>query len=74
MRDFRVQSYAQQKSSVKSFKDYVATMGNYLSSIASMSNTAVHSVYRGRKRKYIEECDSESESDYIDRTLHTPKK
>ncbi|XP_014473350.1 PREDICTED: protein germ cell-less [Dinoponera quadriceps] len=49
-------------------------MGGYVSSIASMSNTAVHSVYRGRKRKYIEECDSESESDYIDRTLQTPKK
>lgn len=52
----------------------VATMGGYVSSIASMSNTAVHSVCRGRKRKYIEECDSESESDYIDRTLQTPKK
>lgn len=50
------------------------TMGGYASKIASVSNTAVHNVYRGCKRKYIEECDYESESDYIDRTLQTPKK
>lgn len=49
-------------------------MGNYVSKIASMSNNAVHSVYRGRKRKCIEEDDFDSESDYIDRTLQTPKK
>lgn len=49
-------------------------MGNYMSRIASMSNTAVHSVYRGRKRKCIEEDDFDSESEYIDRTLQTPKK
>lgn len=39
-----------------------------------MSNLAVHNVYRGCKRKYIEEYDCDSESDYIERTLHTPKK
>lgn len=39
-----------------------------------MSNLAVHNVYRGCKRKYIEEYDYDSESDYIERTLHTPKK
>ncbi|XP_078049926.1 germ cell-less isoform X1 [Augochlora pura] len=49
-------------------------MGSYASRIASMSNSAVHSVYRGRKRKCIEEDDFDSESDYIDRTLQTPKK
>ncbi|KAL6440528.1 hypothetical protein ACFW04_003204 [Cataglyphis niger] len=49
-------------------------MGSYASRIASMSNTAVHNVYRGCKRKYIEEYDCDSESDYIERTLHTPKK
>ncbi|XP_011862837.1 PREDICTED: protein germ cell-less isoform X2 [Vollenhovia emeryi] len=49
-------------------------MGGYASRIASMSNLAVHNVYRGCKRKYIEEYDCESESDYIERTLHTPKK
>ncbi|XP_076753572.1 germ cell-less [Xylocopa sonorina] len=49
-------------------------MGNYVSKIASMSNSAVHSVYRGRKRKCIEEDDFDSESEYIDRTLQTPKK
>lgn len=49
-------------------------MGSYMSRIASMSNTAVHSVYRGRKRKCIEEDDFDSESEYIDRTLQTPKK
>lgn len=49
-------------------------MGNYVRKIASMSNNAVHSVYRGRKRKCIEEDDFDSESDYIDRTLQTPKK
>ncbi|KYN04449.1 Protein germ cell-less [Cyphomyrmex costatus] len=49
-------------------------MGSYASRIASMSNLAVHNVYRGCKRKYIEEYDCESESDYIERTLHTPKK
>ncbi|XP_043249806.1 protein germ cell-less isoform X1 [Colletes gigas] len=49
-------------------------MGSYASRIASMSNNAVHSVYRGRKRKCIEEDDFDSESDYIDRTLQTPKK
>lgn len=45
-----------------------------MSKIASMSNNAVHSVYRGRKRKCIEEDELDSESDYIDRTLQTPKK
>lgn len=49
-------------------------MGNCVSWIASMSNTAVHSMYRGRKRKCIEEDDFDSDSDYIDRTLQTPKK
>lgn len=49
-------------------------MGNYVSKIASMSNNAMHSMYRGRKRKCIEEDDFDSESDYIDRTLQTPKK
>ncbi|KYN13777.1 PREDICTED: protein germ cell-less [Trachymyrmex cornetzi] len=49
-------------------------MGGYASRIASMSNLAVHNVYRGCKRKYIEEYDCDSESDYIERTLHTPKK
>ncbi|KYQ52306.1 Protein germ cell-less [Trachymyrmex zeteki] len=49
-------------------------MGGYASKIASMSNLAVHNVYRGCKRKYIEEYIYDSESDYIDRTLHTPKK
>ncbi|EGI68012.1 PREDICTED: protein germ cell-less [Acromyrmex echinatior] len=49
-------------------------MGGYASKIASMSNLAVHNVYRGCKRKYIEEYDCDSESDYIERTLHTPKK
>ncbi|TGZ45850.1 Protein germ cell-less [Temnothorax longispinosus] len=49
-------------------------MGGYASRLASMSNLAVHNVYRGCKRKYIEEYDCESESDYIERTLHTPKK
>ncbi|XP_020280911.1 protein germ cell-less isoform X2 [Pseudomyrmex gracilis] len=48
-------------------------MGGYASRIASMSNTAVH-VYRGCKRKYIEEYDNDSESEYIERTLQTPKK
>ncbi|KAH0945205.1 hypothetical protein HN011_010739 [Eciton burchellii] len=48
-------------------------MGGYASKIASMSNTAVHSVYRGCKRKN-EERDYDYESDYIDRTLQTPKK
>ncbi|XP_024886625.1 protein germ cell-less-like [Temnothorax curvispinosus] len=49
-------------------------MGGYASRLASMSNLAVHNVYRGCKRKYIEEYDCESESDYIERTMHTPKK
>ncbi|XP_012054385.1 PREDICTED: protein germ cell-less [Atta cephalotes] len=49
-------------------------MGGYASRIASISNLAVHNVYRGCKRKYIEEYDCDSESDYIERTLHTPKK
>lgn len=47
-------------------------MGNYVSKLVSVSNSAMHSVYGGRKRKYIEDFDSKS--DYIDRTLQTPKK
>ncbi|XP_015606242.1 protein germ cell-less isoform X2 [Cephus cinctus] len=49
-------------------------MGSYVSRIASASNIAVNSVYRGRKRKCIEEDDFDSESDFIDKTLQTPKK
>lgn len=48
-------------------------MGNYMGKIASMSNVAMH-LYRGRKRKCIEEDSLDSESDYIDKTLQTPKK
>ncbi|KAG8037009.1 hypothetical protein G9C98_004331 [Cotesia typhae] len=49
-------------------------MGGYVSKIASMSNIAVNTVYRGRKRKCIEEDDCDSDSEFIDRTLQTPKK
>ncbi|XP_012276724.1 protein germ cell-less isoform X2 [Orussus abietinus] len=49
-------------------------MGGYVSRIASMSNIAVNSAYRGRKRKCIEEDGFDLESDFIDKTLQTPKK
>ncbi|KAF7990963.1 hypothetical protein HCN44_000768 [Aphidius gifuensis] len=49
-------------------------MGNYSSKIAWMSDVAVNSVYRGRKRKCIEEDNCDSDSDFIERTLQTPKK
>lgn len=49
-------------------------MGGYASRIASVSNIAVNSVYRTRKRKCIEEDDLDPESEFIDRTLQTPKK
>lgn len=51
-------------------------MGSYASSlapIASLSNVA-NSVYRGRKRKCIEKDDFDSESEFIDKTLQTPKR
>ncbi|XP_043480223.1 protein germ cell-less [Leptopilina heterotoma] len=50
-------------------------MGGYASRfIFNMSNIAVNSVYRGRKRKCIEEDELNSESDFIDRTMQTPKR
>ncbi|XP_033225287.1 protein germ cell-less isoform X3 [Belonocnema kinseyi] len=49
-------------------------MGGYASRLASVSNIAVNSVYRGRKRKCIEEDYLDEESEFIDRTLQTPKK
>ncbi|XP_011307946.1 protein germ cell-less isoform X1 [Fopius arisanus] len=49
-------------------------MGGYVSKIAWMSNAAVNSVVRGRKRKCIEEDDCDSDSDFIDKTLQTPKR
>lgn len=49
-------------------------MGGYVSKIAWMSNVAVNSVYRGRKRKCIEEDDCDSDTDFIARTLQTPKR
>ncbi|XP_043286018.1 protein germ cell-less [Venturia canescens] len=49
-------------------------MGNYLSRIAFVSNIAVNSVYLGRKRKCIEEDECESDSEFIDKTLQTPKR
>lgn len=48
-------------------------MGAYASRIVSVSNIAVNSVYRTRKRKCIEE-DLDPESEFIDRTLQTPKR
>lgn len=47
-------------------------MGSFASRIVSVPDISI--VYRGRKRKYIEEDDSDSESKYIDKTLQTPKK
>lgn len=49
-------------------------MGSYTSRIVSMSNTAVNTLYGGRKRKCIEEGECDSDSDFIDRTLQTPKR
>ncbi|KAK0182164.1 hypothetical protein PV327_000327 [Microctonus hyperodae] len=49
-------------------------MGGYVSKIASMSNIAVNTVYRGRKRKCIEEDDCDSDTEFIDKTLQTPKR
>ena len=49
-------------------------MGNYASRMLSASNSAVNTVYRGRKRKCIEENDLESESKFIDKTMQTPKR
>ncbi|XP_046424555.1 protein germ cell-less isoform X1 [Neodiprion virginianus] len=49
-------------------------MGVYASRIASVSNIAVNSVYRTRKRKCIEEDEFDPDSEFIDRTLQTPKK
>lgn len=49
-------------------------MGGYVSKIAWISNAAVNSVVRGRKRKCIEEDDGDADSDFIDKTLQTPKR
>ncbi|XP_011499469.1 PREDICTED: protein germ cell-less [Ceratosolen solmsi marchali] len=49
-------------------------MGSYVSRVLTASNSAVNSVYRGRKRKCIEEDDLESESRFIDKTMQTPKR
>lgn len=49
-------------------------MGSYASRILSVSNNAVNSVCRGRKRKCIEEDDLESESSFIEKTMQTPKR
>ena len=50
-------------------------MGAYGSKLISASNSAVNSVYRGRKRKCIEEDDfNDYENLFIERTMQTPKR
>lgn len=58
--------------SVKEYTEDI--MGSYASRLLSASNSAVNSVYGSRKRKCIEEDDPESESRFIEKTLHTPKR